>query len=248
MSSPFDHPSSQGVVPVDIRMRKFNILSLCYTTCTSKRKQILGPNLVWLSSSCVWLILTLYLLVLAANTVLVVYAHQSIGSFNAAAKNVAVDFFTTQKWKVEVSDLYAMKFKAAATAEDITGRHLKIIKLMWLSVMTFFLPFVLSAGEVKDSQHFRYAEETKLAWETGKLSADLIEEQRKLTQADLVIFQVQVRKKLMFLHGSIHFFFFSSSPCTGSVFLPSWRAGSTGCSQRVMLTLTRSATVRVSSR
>lgn len=72
----------------------------------------------------------------------------------------------------------------------------------------FFLPFVLSAGEVKDSQHFRYAEETKLAWETGKLSADLIEEQRKLTQADLVIFQVQVRKKLMFLHGSIHFFFF----------------------------------------
>lgn len=54
----------------------------------------------------------------------------------------------------------------------------------------------LSAGEIKDSEHFLYAEETKLAWETGKLSADITEEQRKLTEADLVIFQVQLRKRL----------------------------------------------------
>lgn len=52
---------------------------------------------------------------------LIVYAHQSAGSFNAAAKDVAVDAFKSQDCTVEVSDLYAMKFKAAATAEDITG-------------------------------------------------------------------------------------------------------------------------------
>lgn len=48
MSSPFDHHISQGVFPVDIRMSEFNILSLCYTTCSSKWEQIVGPNQVWL--------------------------------------------------------------------------------------------------------------------------------------------------------------------------------------------------------
>ncbi|KAK5890385.1 hypothetical protein CesoFtcFv8_013910 [Champsocephalus esox] len=57
-----------------------------------------------------------------------------------------------------------MKFKATATSEDITG-------------------------EVKNADHFCYGEETKLAWEAGKLTADITEEQRKLTEADLVIFQ-----------------------------------------------------------
>ncbi|XP_049450140.1 NAD(P)H dehydrogenase [quinone] 1-like isoform X1 [Epinephelus fuscoguttatus] len=101
---------------------------------------------------------------MAAKKVLIVYAHQSSGSFNAAAKNAAVEVLTAQGCTVAVSDLYAMKFKATATAEDING-------------------------EVKNVDHFRYAEETKLAWEEGKLSADLTEEQHKLTEADLIIFQ-----------------------------------------------------------
>ncbi|XP_032381086.1 NAD(P)H dehydrogenase [quinone] 1 [Etheostoma spectabile] len=101
---------------------------------------------------------------MAAKKVLIVYAHQSSGSFNAAAKDAAMEVFAAQDCTVEVSDLYAMKFKATATAEDITG-------------------------DVKNADHFCYAEETKLAWEEGKLSADITEEQRKLTQADLVIFQ-----------------------------------------------------------
>lgn len=63
---------------------------------------------------------------MAAKTVLVVYAHQSASSFNAAAKNAAVEVFTAKNYKVEVSDLYAMNFKATATAEDITGEHLRI--------------------------------------------------------------------------------------------------------------------------
>uniref|UniRef100_A0A4W5K6V8 Flavodoxin-like fold domain-containing protein n=1 Tax=Hucho hucho TaxID=62062 RepID=A0A4W5K6V8_9TELE len=72
---------------------------------------------------------------------------------------------TTQGCKVEVSDLYAMAFKASATAEDITG-------------------------EVKDAEHFQYGEETMLAWKEGRLSADITEEHRKLSEAEVVIFQV----------------------------------------------------------
>ncbi|XP_061735126.1 ribosyldihydronicotinamide dehydrogenase [quinone]-like [Nerophis ophidion] len=96
--------------------------------------------------------------------VLIVYAHQSPGSFNCAAKDVAEKTLAAQGCTVQVSDLYAMKFKATATAEDING-------------------------EVQNPEHFRYAEETKVAWEEGRLSDDIVEEQRKLTEADLVIFQ-----------------------------------------------------------
>ncbi|XP_029315097.1 NAD(P)H dehydrogenase [quinone] 1-like isoform X2 [Cottoperca gobio] len=101
---------------------------------------------------------------MAAKRVLIVYAHQSSGSFNAAAKDAAVEVLAAQGYTVQVSDLYVMKFKATATAEDITG-------------------------EVKNADHFRYAQETNLAWEEGKLCADITEEQRKLTEADLLIFQ-----------------------------------------------------------
>ena len=52
---------------------------------------------------------------------LLVFAHQSSGSFNAAARDAAVEVLTAQGHTVKVSDLYAMKFKATTTAEDITG-------------------------------------------------------------------------------------------------------------------------------
>lgn len=61
---------------------------------------------------------------LAEKKVLIVYAHQSTGSFNAAAKDAAVEVLAGQGCTVAVSDLYAMKFKATATAEDITGMSL----------------------------------------------------------------------------------------------------------------------------
>uniref|UniRef100_A0A8C6U1K9 Flavodoxin-like fold domain-containing protein n=1 Tax=Neogobius melanostomus TaxID=47308 RepID=A0A8C6U1K9_9GOBI len=113
---------------------------------------------------------------LAEKKVLIVYAHQSAGSFSAAAKEAAVEVLKSKDCSVEVSDLYAMKFKATATAEDITG-------------------------EVKNSEHFRYAEETKLAWDEGRLSADITEEQRKLQEADLIIFQ-KTKALLSFTTGS----------------------------------------------
>lgn len=57
---------------------------------------------------------------------LVVYAHQSASSFNAAVKKVTSKTLSDKKFKVEESDLYAMNFKATATAEDITGKHLRM--------------------------------------------------------------------------------------------------------------------------
>lgn len=62
------------------------------------------------------------------------YAHQSSGSFNAAAKDAAVEVLKAKDYAVEVSDLYAMKFKATATAEDIIGieQHLTGIAVLVL--------------------------------------------------------------------------------------------------------------------
>ncbi|XP_048049997.1 ribosyldihydronicotinamide dehydrogenase [quinone] [Megalobrama amblycephala] len=99
-----------------------------------------------------------------SKTVLIVYAHQSAGSFNAAAKDAAVDVLKKQGFNVLVSDLYEMRFKATATKEDITG-------------------------PLKNPEHFCYEEETMLAWQDGRLASDILEEQKKLKEADIVIFQ-----------------------------------------------------------
>ncbi|XP_051998586.1 ribosyldihydronicotinamide dehydrogenase [quinone]-like [Xyrauchen texanus] len=100
----------------------------------------------------------------AAKTVLIVYAHQSAGSFNAAAKDATVDVLEKQGCKVLVSDLYAMAFEATATEKDITG-------------------------SVKNPEHFCYGEETMLAWQEGQLASDIVEEHKKLQEAELVVFQ-----------------------------------------------------------
>uniref|UniRef100_A0A3B3H4J4 Uncharacterized protein n=1 Tax=Oryzias latipes TaxID=8090 RepID=A0A3B3H4J4_ORYLA len=49
-----------------------------------------------------------------------IYAQQSFGSFSAAAKGAAGGL-TAQGCRVEVSDLYAIKFQVSAPAEDING-------------------------------------------------------------------------------------------------------------------------------
>uniref|UniRef100_A0AAY4BVL0 Flavodoxin-like fold domain-containing protein n=1 Tax=Denticeps clupeoides TaxID=299321 RepID=A0AAY4BVL0_9TELE len=58
---------------------------------------------------------------LHAKNVLIVYAHQSAASFNAAVKKAAEEALKAQGCDVVVSDLYAMKFKATATEDDVTG-------------------------------------------------------------------------------------------------------------------------------
>uniref|UniRef100_A0A672JTM6 NAD(P)H dehydrogenase, quinone 1 n=1 Tax=Salarias fasciatus TaxID=181472 RepID=A0A672JTM6_SALFA len=110
---------------------------------------------------------------LASKTVLIVYAHQSLSSFNAAAKDAAVEVLTAQGCMVAVSDLYAMKVNLVS----------------------------LISGGIQHPEHFCYAEEAKLAWEEGNLSIDIAEEQRKLNEADLVIFQDK-KAMLSFTTGS----------------------------------------------
>ena len=49
------------------------------------------------------------------------YAHQSPRSFNAAVRDAAMEELKEQGYRVVVSDLYAMNFRANATQDDIIG-------------------------------------------------------------------------------------------------------------------------------
>ncbi|CAF88692.1 unnamed protein product, partial [Tetraodon nigroviridis] len=100
------------------------------------------------------------------KTVLIVLAHQSPGSFNAAVCDVAVQELRLQGFRVLLSDLYAMKFRADATRDDIIG-------------------------ELKKPELFQYGDETMSAWKEDRLSNDIVAEQRKVEEADLIIFQVR---------------------------------------------------------
>ncbi len=136
----------------------------------------------------------------AAQTVLIVYAHQSEGSFNAAVKDAAVDALKKQGCNVLVSDLYEMKFKATATKEDITGvwekqcfvcleNNIKLTSALSELSGTNCTIFCFS-GAVKNPEHFCYGNETMLAWQEGQLASEIVDEHKKLKEADLVIFQV----------------------------------------------------------
>ncbi|ELV13985.1 Ribosyldihydronicotinamide dehydrogenase [quinone], partial [Tupaia chinensis] len=100
----------------------------------------------------------------AGKKVLIVYAHQEPKSFNGSLKKVAVDELKKQGCIVTVSDLYAMDFEPRATRKDITG--------------------ALSNPEV-----FNYGVEAYEACKKRNLTSDIIEEQKKVQEADLVIFQ-----------------------------------------------------------
>ncbi|MBP1626389.1 MAG: dehydrogenase [Holophagaceae bacterium] len=95
--------------------------------------------------------------------VLIVYAHEEPHSFNAALKNTAIRHFESRGHKVVVSDLYRMKFKAVADGDDFLERRNK---------------YVLT----------RQHEEAK-AHELGTLSHDILLEQKKVHECDLLILQ-----------------------------------------------------------
>uniref|UniRef100_A0A3B3QA84 Ribosyldihydronicotinamide dehydrogenase [quinone] n=1 Tax=Paramormyrops kingsleyae TaxID=1676925 RepID=A0A3B3QA84_9TELE len=98
------------------------------------------------------------------RNVLIVYAHQSNGSFNAAARDAAMEVLQSQGCRVTVSDLYAMGFRACATADDIIGT-------------------------LKNPDNFHYGEETVQAWKEGRLTDDIKAEHQKVREAQLIIFQ-----------------------------------------------------------
>lgn len=95
---------------------------------------------------------------------LIVLAHAEKTSFNYAMKDAAVETLKRKGWEVTVSDLYAMNFNSVISRKDITGK-------------------------LKDPENFQYTAETFLAYKEGRLSPDIVAEQKKLEAADLVIFQ-----------------------------------------------------------
>ncbi|KAM4744345.1 NAD(P)H dehydrogenase [quinone] 1 [Anableps anableps] len=101
---------------------------------------------------------------MAQKAALIVFAHQSPASFNAAIRDVAIQELSDQGYRVTVSDLYAMNFRTSATQDDIIG-------------------------DLKNPANFRYGEEAMHAWREGRLSDDITAEQRKLEEAELIIFQ-----------------------------------------------------------
>ncbi|KAG8562907.1 hypothetical protein GDO81_015864 [Engystomops pustulosus] len=95
---------------------------------------------------------------------LVVLAHQEKTSFSHAMKEAAVEALKKNGWEVTISDLYTMKFNPLVSRDDITGN-------------------------AQDPENFKYGVESMNAWKEGRLSKDIIAEQKKLEAADLVIFQ-----------------------------------------------------------
>ncbi|KAM4791048.1 ribosyldihydronicotinamide dehydrogenase [quinone]-like [Cyanocitta cristata] len=101
---------------------------------------------------------------MAGKKVLIIYAHQEPKSFNGSLLKIAVEELTKQGCSVTVSDLYAMHFEPRATRNDIVG-------------------------PLHNSKAFNYGVETWEAYKRGGLSKDVVEEQKKVQEADLLIFQ-----------------------------------------------------------
>ncbi|KAM9607333.1 NAD(P)H dehydrogenase [quinone] 1 isoform 2-T3 [Trichechus inunguis] len=101
---------------------------------------------------------------MAVRRALIVLAHSERTSFNYAMKEGAVETLKRKGWEVTESDLYAMKFNPIISKNDIKGK-------------------------LKNPENFQYPAESVLAYKEGRLSPDIVAEQKKLEAADLVIFQ-----------------------------------------------------------
>lgn len=95
--------------------------------------------------------------------ILIVYAHPEPLSLNGSLKDFAVQRLEAAGHQVQVSDLYAMKWKAQVDAEDSIEPDL--------------------------SRPFKASMDSKRDFQNGTQSADIAAEQEKLRQADMVIFQ-----------------------------------------------------------
>jgi len=98
---------------------------------------------------------------------LIIYAHPEPKSFNGAMKDRAVSVLEDEGWKVTVSDLYAMGFKAQADGGDFAQRV--------------------------DPEFLKYAaEQTHAATSENGFAPDVQAELEKLIRADLLILQFPV--------------------------------------------------------
>lgn len=92
---------------------------------------------------------------------LIVHAHPESRSLNGALKDIAVTTLREAGHEVQVSDLYAMRWKPSVDADD----------------------FGATSGPL------RVAQDSGRAYDTGTLTADIAAEQEKLRWADSVILQ-----------------------------------------------------------
>lgn len=94
---------------------------------------------------------------------LIVYAHPEPTSMNGALKEAAVQALLAAGWEVEVSDLHAQNFRAVAGWDDFT--------------------------QPVSPERLGYAHEQRHANAGGHYAPDILAEQEKIRQADLIIFQ-----------------------------------------------------------
>ncbi|MFD8009257.1 NAD(P)H-dependent oxidoreductase [Streptomyces sp. NPDC058955] len=93
---------------------------------------------------------------------LIVYAHPEPRSLNGSLKDLAVATLEAAGHEVRVTDLYAMKWKAAVDAEDYGPDA---------------------------SSPLRVAQDSGRAFDSGRLTPDVLAEQEKLLWADTIVFQ-----------------------------------------------------------
>ncbi|XP_053436928.1 NAD(P)H dehydrogenase [quinone] 1-like [Nycticebus coucang] len=79
-------------------------------------------------------------------------------------KKVAAEALKRKGWEVAELDLYTMDFNPIISRKDTTGKR-------------------------KNPENFQYLAESVLAYKEGRLSPDIVAEQKKLEAANLVIFQ-----------------------------------------------------------
>ena len=95
------------------------------------------------------------------SNILIVYAHPEPLSLTGSLKTLAVETLAAEGHAVQVSDLYAMRWKAVADADDFTER--------------------------RHPERLRYVPESRDAFASGTQSGDVAAEQRKLLWADAVV-------------------------------------------------------------
>ena len=93
----------------------------------------------------------------------IVYAHPEPRSLNGALKDAAVQALTAAGHQVQVSDLYAMGFKAQADADDFPARD--------------------------PNERLTYHRSSGEAFASGQQRPDIEQEQEKLLWADVVVLQ-----------------------------------------------------------
>src|SRR5882757_3031139 len=98
-----------------------------------------------------------------AMNVLIVYAHPEPKSLNGALRDFSIERLRRAGHDVQVSDLYAMRWKASVDAGDFAGRDANE-------------PLDVSAA-------------SKHAYETSTQAAEIAAEQRKVLEADALILQ-----------------------------------------------------------